>query len=179
VGRLAAVAVAVIAIGLAAVVGFRAGERLRPGPAPEVAIEVPATTGSITVHVAGAVAAPGLVEVPVGARLADAISMAGGALAEADLASVNLAEPLTDGMRVVVPGPGIEVTGPGPDDGRVRLSTATAEELATLPGIGPVLAGRIVDHRDDVGRFESVDDLLDVSGIGERLLAGIRELVTP
>lgn len=178
-GRLTAVGVAVLVIGLAAVVGFRAGERLRPGPAPEVVVDVPATTGSITVHVAGAVAAPGLVEVPGGARLADAISVAGGALAEADLASVNLAEPLTDGMRVVIPGPGVEVTGAGPADGRVRLSTATAEELATLPGIGPVLAGRIVDHRDDAGPFESVDDLLDVSGIGERLLAGIRDLVTP
>lgn len=167
-------------IGLAVLVGVSAflvgGRSSGPSTAPyEVVAATVAGSGTITVHVAGAVAEPGLVSLPPGSRVADAIAGAGGATAIADLGAVNLAEPIDDAGQVVVP-----VVGEGgapAGDGRVRINSATAEELATLPGIGPVLAQRIVDHRDEVGRFEAVEDLLDVSGIGERLLAGMREQI--
>jgi competence protein ComEA len=178
VARPASIVIVLALAGLSAVVAFRAGERVRPTEISPVVAHDDAPGGSITVHVSGAVAHPGLVELPAGARMADAVAAAGGASTDADLAGVNLAEPLSDGTRVIVPGPGIGVAGSG-GDGRIRLATASAEELTTLPGIGPVLAERIVAHREEVGAFDTVDDLLDVSGIGERLLAGLRDLVEP
>lgn len=132
----------------------------------------------LTVHVAGAVARPGLVQVPEGARVADAVAAAGGATEEARLAAVNLAEPVYDGQRVTVPGP--ERAPPGTDaagDGLVAINTAAIDELQRLPGVGPVLAERIVRHRESSGPFEQVEDLLDVPGIGENKLASLRDLV--
>ena len=170
--------VALSLLALAAVVAYRAGARVRPADTAPVVVEEGAPGGSITVHVAGAVAEPGLVELAPGARLAEAIVAAGGATVDADLTGVNLAEPLTDGTRVIVPGPGGGAVGATGDE-RIRLATASADDLTALPGIGPVLAERIVAHRDEVGGFATVDDLLDVPGIGERLLAGIRDLVVP
>ena len=167
-------------IGLAALVGvsaFLVGSRLSDPTTSsyEVVAATGAESGTITVHVAGAVAKPGLVSLPPGSRVADAIEAAGGTRVDADLAAINLAEPIDDAGQVVVPGEG---EGGAPvADGKVRINSADAGELTTLPGIGPVLAQRIVDHRDAEGRFESVEDLLDVSGIGERLLAGMRDLV--
>ncbi len=176
VARVAAVVAAIALVGVAA---FLAGRRGVATPRTVVPVEVVGeSSGSLTVHVAGAVVAPGLVEVGPGARLADVVAAAGGATADADLTSVNLAAPVEDGTQVVVPtrspDGGLSAS---PGDGRIRLNQASADELTALPGIGPVLARRIVDHRDEVGRFERVEDLLEVSGIGERLLAGIRDLV--
>jgi competence protein ComEA len=176
VARVAAIVAALALVGVSA---FLAGRRGLSTPRAIVPVEVVGEpSGSLTVHVAGAVAAPGLVEVGPGARLADAVVAAGGATPDADLAAVNLAAPVDDGAQVVIPSRS-DGDGPSapPGDGRIRLNHAPADELTTLPGIGPVLAQRIVDHRDDVGRFERVEDLLEVSGIGERLLAGIRDLV--
>lgn len=164
-------------VGLALLVGvasFTAGRRAAPPPSPVLVEE--AVSQDLTVHVAGAVVAPGVVVVPGGSRLGEAIAAAGGATPEADLGAVNLAEELADGTRVVVPRRGEPAATEG---GPISLNRATAGELTTLPGIGPVLARRIVDHREASGPFESVDDLLDVSGIGERLLAGLRDLVAP
>lgn len=141
------------------------------------------TTGAATmvVHVAGWVETPGLVLLPVGARVGDAVAAAGGIRPGARLADLNLAQPLTDGERVAVPGPGGSTPGDagggGGDDGLVRLNSATAQDLERLPGVGPVLAERIVGHREDMGPFERVEDLLEVSGIGEAKLASIRDLV--
>lgn len=142
------------------------------------------------VHVLGEVTAPGLYIVDPDARLVDALAAAGGTLASADLQAVNLARPLSDGEQIVVPkigatpapggseGGGVPVGGGGPDaDGVVNLNTADQAALETLPRIGPALAQRIIDWRDENGRFRSVDDLLAVPGIGEKLLAGVREKV--
>lgn len=172
-----------------------------PGAAPAQVVapaqpSAPQQATGVTVHVVGAVLAPGLVELPAGARVADALEAAGGAAADADLARVNLARPLLDGEQVLVPVPGEVLEGApaaapaGGGAGRpaaagvpaaggpVDLNTAGVEELDTLPGVGPVLAQRIVDWRTDVGPFASVADLTAVSGIGEALVAGLEGVAT-
>jgi competence protein ComEA len=137
-------------------------------------------SAALTVHVSGSVVRPGLVTVGEGARAADAIAAAGGATPEADLGALNLAEPVFDGTRLHVPKLGqtevVPATGTEAD-GLISINRATATELQDLPGVGPVLAQRIIDHRDDIGGFSAVEDLLDVPGIGERILAGMRDLI--
>lgn len=135
------------------------------------------SAGKVVVHVAGWVVRPGLVEVDRDARVADAVAAAGGARPGAALASLNLAAPIADGEQVVVPGPEGTTAIAGVDGGPVHLNQATATDLERLPGVGPVLAQRIVDHRDRLGPFRSVEDLLDVPGIGEAKLAAIRDEV--
>ncbi len=148
----------------------------------------------LLVHVVGQVATPGVVRVPAGSRVADALERAGGALDSADLARVNLARPVVDGEQVVVPRPGETVApapgvggqvgvpgGPGGAAGAgtpVRLNSADLAALDALPGIGPVLAQRILDWRREHGSFSSVDELGEVSGIGDKLLEQLRSLVT-
>ena len=132
----------------------------------------------ITVHVSGAVQSPGVVRVAAGARVGEAIAAAGGAQPDADLGRVNLAAPLADGQQLSVPT--VALTGGGgavAGDGRVRLNLADAAELETLPGVGPVLAERIVAYRAEHGPFAVVEDLLDVPGIGEAKLAALRDAV--
>lgn len=138
------------------------------------------------VHVLGEVVTPGLYIVDQDARLVDALAAAGGTLDSADLQAVNLARPLSDGEQIVVPKIGAEAAtdaapggagGEAASDGVLNLNTADQAALETLPRIGPALAQRIIDWRDENGRFRSVDDLLAVPGIGEKLLAGVREKV--
>lgn len=163
-----------------------------PTPPPSggaaAAVTTAVTTGpaSVTLHVAGAVASAGVVVVPGGSRVVDAVAAAGGADPVADLSAVNLARPVVDGEMVVVPTPGQQVppvAGPGaagagePADRRIDLNTATAAEFEGLPGIGPVLSERIVAWREDTGPFGSVEDLSAVPGIGEALMAQVRDLV--
>jgi competence protein ComEA len=144
----------------------------------------------IVVHVAGAVATPGVVELPPGSRVIDAVEAAGGAVADADLDRLNLAAKVADGERVLVqrvgdptsavageaPTGGSDDTGSAP--GLVNLNTATQRDLEELPGIGPVLAGAIVDERERRGGFRSVQELRDVEGIGEKRFADLADLVT-
>lgn len=144
-----------------------------------------APTGIITVdtalrvHVSGAVAAPGVVEVVDGAIVADAVRAAGGATAAADLTAINLAAAVRGGERIVVP----EISPDGTpsnrivDDG-IDLNLATAIDLERLPGVGPVLAQRIVSYREERGPFSTVEDLLDVPGIGESKLATMRDAIS-
>jgi competence protein ComEA len=148
----------------------------------------------VVVHVAGAVTSPGVVRLSAGSRVVDAVTAAGGLRADADPDRVNLAAPLTDGQRVVVPvlgqpapaevgGAGVGSAGSGAADGGavtgpVDLNTATAEQLDTLPGVGPSTAAAIIEHRESSGPFRSVDALLDVRGIGEAKLDALRDLVT-
>jgi len=149
----------------------------RAPAAPPVVVDPAYGEGRvITVHVAGAVRSPGVVQVAADCRVGDALAAAGGVLPEADLARVNLAAPLADGQQVLVPAISAEgdaVAG----DGRVHLNVAGAEELESLPGVGPVLAERIVAYREEHGPFTAVEDLLEVPGIGEAKLAALREAV--
>jgi competence protein ComEA len=156
---------------------------LRPDPSPTVS----PSPVVLVVHVAGWVRRPGVYELEQGDRVIDAIEAAGGARRGAQLDSLNLAAVVTDAQQVLVPrkappaGGGAVDPGGGSASGPsalLNLNTATPEELETLPGIGPVLAASIVDFREQNGPFTSVDQLLDVSGIGEARLADIRDLVT-
>ncbi|TQL85833.1 competence protein ComEA [Microbacterium saperdae] len=139
----------------------------------------PAPSGDLYVHVLGAVERPGLYVLDLDARLVDAVAAAGGTTDDADLTAVNLARVLSDGEQIVVPVVGaVAETGvpaEGSADGRVDLNTADQAALETLPRIGPALAERIISWREENGRFQSVDDLLAVPGIGEKLLEAIRE----
>jgi competence protein ComEA len=148
----------------------------RQSSPPPVRIVAAANTETITVHVSGAVARPGLVTLPQGARVADAIAAGGGALPEGIVGHLNLAAPVSEGSRIVVPGPGSGEGADASSDG-VRINAASASELEHLPGVGPVLAGRILAFRQDHGPFEEVEDLLDVPGIGESKLAAMRDSV--
>ena len=146
----------------------------------------PPEPAQVVVHVAGAVRSPGLYRLEEGSRVADAVALAGGPGAKADLAAVNLAAPLADGTQVLVPrvgAPGAESGAHAPagaaSAGPVRLNSATVEQLDTLPGIGPVTAQQIVQHREENGPFRSVDDLDAVPGIGPARLEQLRDLVVP
>jgi competence protein ComEA len=133
---------------------------------------------ALTIHVAGAVVSPGLVEVPEGSRVADAVAAAGGALPGARLSALNLAAPLADGQQLSVPfADGAGSSPAAVVDGKVAVNTAGAADLERLPGVGPVLAERIVGHREAYGPFGTVEDLLDVPGIGEGKLAALRDAV--
>jgi competence protein ComEA len=151
----------------------------------------------VVVHVAGAVAKPGLHRLPIGARVDDAVTAAGGASAGADLGRVNLARMVVDGEQLYVPRTGEEIPvaavtgggagagvggGSGPGGGAagvgvVDLNTADQATLETLPGVGPAIAGRILAWRQEHGRFASVEDLLDVSGIGDAKFADLQDRV--
>jgi len=176
-------AYAAIVGALAMAVGAGAGLAGRPAgqvsPAPS-----PGTLGRvlemIDVHVAGWVVSPGVVSVPDGSIVAVAIEAAGGMRAGAEAGSLNLAATLAAGEQVVVPGPGVGSDGGATTTGGlISLNRAGAAQLEELPGVGPVLAQRIVDFRETNGPFETVEDLLDVAGVGEAKLAAIRDLVTP
>ncbi|MGA7206774.1 MAG: ComEA family DNA-binding protein [Specibacter sp.] len=162
--------------------------------------------GTVLVHVVGAVKRPGVVSLPAGSRIFQALDAAGGALPSAEMSMVNLAALAGDGTQIVVPtkaqaaagasGPGAAVTSgegaavgapgsgdtaraaAGPGAAVLNINTATVEDLDGLPGVGPVLAGRIVAWRTDHGPFSSVDELDGVSGIGAKMLATLRPLVT-
>ena len=142
----------------------------------------PPTTAPLQVHVAGAVEHPGVYALPRGSIVQDAIQAAGGAAPEADLDRVNLAAELVGGERILVPAAATVQAGAAPaasaSDGLLNLNSATADELETLPGIGPGLAQSIVEYRERHGPFAAVEDLLLVPGIGPSRLAQIRELVT-
>ena len=164
-----------------------------PTPKPE-----PTTTpGPIQVYVNGQVTAPAVYELSPGSRVGDAIEAAGGWTDEANTAVVNLALPLVDGMQIYVPsqaevneaplpvvsdpapltrsGDRINVTDSG---GLVNINTAGLEELDALPGIGPSTAQKILDYRDENGRFNTIEELMNVSGIGEAKFGSVKDLIT-
>jgi competence protein ComEA len=154
--------------------------RIAPVAAP---IAGPKAPPPLVVDVTGAVRHPGLYHLADSARVADAIARAGGAMPRADLDQVNLAAPLADGEQVVVPRRGAAgvaaSSGGGAPGAPVQLSTATAEQLDGLPGIGPVTAQKIVDYRAQHGAFHSVDELDAIPGIGPARIEQLKGLVVP
>ncbi|MFJ8590544.1 helix-hairpin-helix domain-containing protein [Streptomyces sp. NPDC093598] len=155
----------------------------------------PGTAGAaeIVVDVGGKVREPGIHRLPAGSRVADALSAAGGVKPGTNTDGLNRARFLVDGEQVIVGGPA-PAAGPGVGGGPapggpaggaaepaapVSLNTATAEQLDTLPGVGPVLAQHIIDYRTQHGGFRSVDELREVNGIGDRRFADLRDLVRP
>jgi competence protein ComEA len=190
-GVRALAAVAVVAVVVAGFLAWRARPQVEPVSAhPEPsAVASPSSGGAavVVVAVTGRVRRPGLIRLPTGARVADAIEAAGGILPDTDLSFVNLARKLADGELVTIgvnPPPGV-LTGDGgagalggPAAGPLNLNTATAAQFEALPGIGPVLAKHIVDYRTRHGQFRSVDELRQVEGLAGARLAQLKPLVT-
>lgn len=150
---------------------------------PMEATDTGARAPKLVVYVVGAVRRAGLVRLPEGARVADAVEQAGGPTRRADLALVNLAAPVADGQQVIVPARVAAGSGGGAgaaaNGGKVSLASATLEQLDELPGIGPVTAQKILDWRQSHGPLRSVDDLDAIPGIGPARVEQLRELVTP
>ena len=198
-GSRSTIVIWLVAAGLAAIAAFRLVGS--DSAAPPVRIDGPATPGrastttsshagneeALYVHVAGAVRRPGLIRVPSGTRVATALERAGGPTRRADLTLVNLAAPLQDGQQIVVPlaasgaaANGAAAGGAGTVPGaKIHLSTATADQLDEVDGIGPTLAERIVEYRDEHGGFRSLEDLAQVEGIGEKRLKTLRDALQP
>lgn len=168
-----------------------AGEPIALQPAP--------TKEPIAVHVIGAVPRPGLYEFAKGARVQDAIDAAGGLLASANIGAINLAAPLEDGQQLnipyktgqepaandnnanslVLPGSTEEPANTSQDNkDLININTASAEELDSLPGIGPTLAQRIIAYREENGPFQTIEDIVNVSGIGSSTFENIKDLIT-
>jgi competence protein ComEA len=188
-GRALAYGVAVLAfLVIAGRMTLGGADAPHAAPAATAALEVEEEPArEVVVHVAGAVARPGLYRLPEGSRVDDAVLLAGGARPKAALDLVNLAAPVVDGQQVIVPlrgaggatappgaGTGGEVEAPGV---KVRLNSATLEQLDELPGVGPVTAQQILDYREANGAFRSVDELDAVPGIGPATLEQLRPLV--
>lgn len=196
------VLVALLAAVIVAVVMWRGRPRPVAGEAPVPLATVASTTASgavplgagpsggggrptatptgLVVAVVGKVRRPGLVTVAPGSRLVDAVAAAGGALPGVDLTPLNLARRVSDGEQIVVgaPAPVVPGGGPAPQTAQVNLNTAAAEQLETLPGVGPVLAQRIIQWRDEHGGFQRVEQLQEVAGIGSRTFDRLRDRVT-
>lgn len=205
------------AVGAAGDAPSSAGETAQPLPtAGPGTSSTPPVAGSeaaaLTVHVVGEVQRPGVVEVPAGSRVSDAVEAAGGLKGSAVVDAVNLAAPAADGAQIMIPdqtladawaeagppgaapsgatgaspGPGASAVPSSPQTpgsspggaGPIDLNTAAAAELEELPRVGPVLAQRIIDHRDQIGGFRAVEELDDVSGIGPAMMEAIAPLVT-
>jgi competence protein ComEA len=190
--HLLAAAVALVLLLLAAHLLLPAGTTTPAAPLPPSPGLGAGATGApharVVVDVVGAVRRPGLYRLEQGSRIADAVARAGGATPRAMLAQVNLAAPLADGEQVVIPKRGVPTAGvfgaAGSPAGAgttapVQLSTATLEQLDSLPGVGPATAQKILDYRAKHGAFSSVEELDAVPGIGPKRLDQLRDLVVP
>jgi len=177
---LVTVPVAVAALVAGSIAVFGGGPAAEPPPvlpSAKPVADVPEAKAALVISVVGRVRRPGLVSVPPGSRVADVLRAAGGAEPGADLSSLNLARKVSDGEQLAVGVPA-SAAEPGLAAGKVDLNTATAEQLDTLPGVGAVMARRIVEWRTRHGAFSKVEQLRDVEGIGESKFAKLREQVT-
>lgn len=176
---------AVIVLGAAGFVYLRTDQ---PPPPPIQELSAAQSSDSepeelLIVHVAGAVASPGVFELHKGSRVKDAIQAAGGSIDGADLDSINLAAPISDGEKVFVPkageaAPADQTSAGAPSGGKINLNSANQGQLEELPGVGPVLAQRILEYRQKKGRFSSVRQLMEVEGIGNKKYDSLKDLVT-
>jgi competence protein ComEA len=155
-------------------------DALTPIPSPEPT----STPRPFRIYVSGAVQEPDVYELPWDSIVKDAVLAAGGATDEADLDRINLAQPLMDGEHIYVPHAGEESLPVEPASrqpaalGKVNINTASSAELETLPGIGPVTAQRILDHRQANGPFAQIESIMDVKGIGPATFEGMKDLIT-
>lgn len=184
-GLLALLAVAIVGAALFVVL------RTSDPPAPPIRREAPAVRRSpvaevkfVRVHVAGQVTNPGVYELREDSRVTDAISAAGGPLEGADGNALNLAAVVADGQKITLMKPGETPPSEGPGQGsaespggKINLNTATQAQLEDLPGVGPVLAARVLSHRQTKGRFTSPRQLLEVSGFGLKKFDGLKDLI--
>ena len=159
------------------------GEAVTLRPAP--------TERPVIVHITGAVPRPGIYALPEGSRVQDAIAAAGGFLAEAERTNINLAAFLIDGEKIDIPfaeggspvlptpvGTNPVLPGSGTSTELVNINTASSQELETLPGIGPTTAQKIIEYREQNGEFVSIEEIINVSGIGPGLYERIKDLIT-
>ena len=184
-----AVAVALLLVGARAIRGEDGGAATFPDPGGDLSsrggFTISGQAGDIVVDVTGAVARPAVYRMPAGSRVNDAVKRAGGPTGRAQLEAINLAARLADGQQVVVPerGPaGSTIAGAGvaaAEEGPISLGTATAEQLDTIDGIGPVTAADIIDFRDQHGGLSSVEQLDQVAGIGPATMESLRERLQP
>ncbi len=174
--------------------GYLRGHLTDDGRHTATAITIAAVTDSaaagMKIHVVGAVTHPGLYEAGPGSRVADAVALAGGSTPDADLSRINLAAKLADGQQIVVPQKNSAAGGVAPGTGGsggaggaspsnpVNLNSATAAQLDSLDGIGPKTAQKIIDYREAHGGFRSIDELLEVPGIGQAKLDQIKGELT-
>lgn len=181
------VLVAGVAFVALVVSGRSAPAQIAPPSQEPRATASPSPTVGVLVHVAGAVRRPGLYEFPPGARVADAVDSAGGPRSRADLNALNLAELLVDGTKVLVTRVGeapattasaATTAGSGTAAVPISLNQADQAMLETIPGVGPVTAAAILQYRDEIGGFESLDQLLEVDGIGPATFESIRDYVS-
>lgn len=187
VGLGAAIVLLVVGLGIAVLVSALAaganGRTIVRAPAPTSTATQGAGGAAIFVHILGEVNRPGLYRFRDGDRAIDAVAAAGGYTAAADKRQLNLARFLGDGEQIYVPAVG-EVAAPGSGTasgtvgGKVDLNTADAAALETLPRVGPAMAQRIIAWRTSNGRFSAIEDLMSVSGIGEKTFAQLKDLVT-
>jgi competence protein ComEA len=195
-----AVAALVLAVGARYVVfprsaGPAGGEPLvltAPSPSSAssaAAFASPSAEADVVVYVCGAVKSPGVVRVPADARVADALALAGGPAARAELAAVNLAAKVVDGQQIMVPERGaapVAASGAAASTGGavavpgapVNINTASLEELDGLDGVGPATAQKIIDYRTASGPFKTIDDIKNVSGIGDAKFAAMKDSIT-
>ena len=156
----------------------------RPAAAAPTPVAASPSGRELWVDVAGAVRRPGLYKVPAGSRLAVAVERAGGVSSHGDETGVNLAAPLHDGQQIIVPRRGAAAgsaagAGAGTTTAPINLSQATEAQLESLDGIGPALAGRILEYRQQHGGFRSLDELKEVSGIGDKRFEALRKALVP
>ncbi len=184
---LAAVALALLLVGARAIRGEGETEasfaaETKGGSSQGGGFSIGGSSGEVVVDVTGAVRRPGVYRMPVGSRVDDAVTRAGGAAPRAQLEAINLAARLADGQQVVVPervpGGGVGVVAGG-EEGPISLGTATVEQLEEIEGIGPVTAADIIAFRDEHGGLSSVDQLDQVSGIGPATMDSLRDRLQP